>query len=117
MTTPNEQTIAHMARKEQALQVGRPPNDRPGWTVWHLPSGLQAIKAVQYKADAEAARTELLMLAKVDWTMQRPARLGSREWDACMEIFRKYEALRLGQLGNHAWSRPGHTSRSHHGHG
>jgi hypothetical protein len=106
MTTPNEQTIGRMARKEQALQVGRPPGTSPGWTVWHVPSGFQAIQAVRYKSDAEAARTELL-LAPIDWTQEKPVHLrNSPARNAFEGIYRKYGLLRQQQLAsNRYWQR------------
>jgi hypothetical protein len=80
--------------------VGRPPRNAPGWTVWHEPSGLQAIPALRYREDAETARIELLLLSEVNWTIITPARQrGSRSWIAYERVFRKYQALRQEQLG------------------
>jgi hypothetical protein len=107
MTTPNEQMIASMARKEQALRVGRPPGTSPGWTVWHIPSGKQAIQAVRYKKDAEDARVELLMTI-VDWTRAKPVMLhNTPERRAFEVVYRKYGLLRQQQLANNRfWDRP-----------
>jgi hypothetical protein len=92
--------------RADALLVGRPPGVLPGWTVWHVPSGLQAIIAVRYKADAEQAHEELLLTA-IDWAKPIPVREDSPYWATYARIYRRYADLRHRQLGdNPNWPRP-----------
>lgn len=87
--------------REDALQVDRPPGTSPGWTVWHAPSGKQAIMAVRYKTDAEAARTELLSM-DIDWTQPKPKRLR-----LAYRVYVEYGRLRQQQIANNRyWPRP-----------
>ena len=91
---------------EEALRVGRPPGTSPGWTVWHRPSGLQAITAVRYKKNAEEARGELLATG-IAWEREKPVPLGSPEHGLYEAVYRKYGLLRQAQLsGSPYWPRP-----------
>ncbi len=95
------------ANRAESLVVGRPPGTSPGWTVWHVPSGLQAIEAVRYKTDAEQARNDLLLTA-IDWTRQLPVRDTSPYWATYTRIYQRYRELRRRQLAesNYDWHRP-----------
>jgi hypothetical protein len=98
-----DQVVERIARNREALTVGRPPGTSPGWTVWHQPSGLQAIQPVRYKRDAEAARAELLATF-IDWTLTTPnvADEGGDRADYAA-IYYKYRALRQKQLNNNSY--------------
>ena len=95
--------------EDGTLYVARPPGTSPGWTVWHRPSGLQAIQPVRYKKDAERAREELLTVDAC-WEDRSPVPYGSAARTEYEAVYRKYGLLRQRQLADNAyWPRPKET--------
>lgn len=92
--------------EDDPLYVARPPGTAPGWTVWHRPSGLEAIQPVRYRKDAELAREELLAVHAC-WEDPKPVPHGSAARAEYEAVYRKYGLLRQRQLAdNQYWPRP-----------